>query len=356
MTATTGTRRALAGVAAVSLALAFAGTATGPAEAAGGAFPDKNRIDPAALPLGEAPTTLHTEGRSIIDGSDTVVTTVPGRLQILGRMSSSYIVHARNDDGTQTLWRVRYDGSALRLRDLDDRTGEEIRLGTYGNRIAYTRDLPGRPFRTRVFVLRSGDGSVVDSRLLRGHVEVVDFAAKVLLTGIQPERTVWYLANRDEVTVRRGLDLLTADIGHNRAVVKVKDLEHGFDGVCLVYAPLSRPKQRLWRSCTDRPLSFSPDGTRMVTTFIGADGPGTRKLQVRVAETNKVLATLRTGGFFVQPYWEGNRSFLVHTWRKGKAAILRVSKDGTVERVSPVVSEDVGEDNLQWSFPPPESR
>jgi hypothetical protein len=352
MTATAITRRALAGVAALALAVSLAGTATGPAEAAAGAFPDKNRIDPASVPTGPAPTTLHTEGRSIIDGSDTVVTTLPGRLQILGRASSSYIVLTRNDDGTQTLWRVSPDGSALRLRDLDDRTGEEIRLGTYGYRIAYTRDLPGRPFRTRLFVLRSGDGSVVDSRLLRGHVEVVDFASKVLLTGIQPVRTLWYLANRDEVTVRRGLDLLSADIERKRAVVKVKDQVHGWDGVCLVYAPLPRPGQQLWRSCTDRPLSFSPDGTRMVTTFIGADGPGTGKLQVRVAETNRVLATLRTGGFFVQPYWEGNRSFLVHTWHKGKAAILRVSKDGTVERVSPVVSEDVGEDDLQWSFPP----
>lgn len=353
MTATAATRRALAGLAALTLATTLAGTATGPAEAAAGAFPDKNRIDPASVPTGPAPTTLHTEGRSIIDGGDTVDTTLPGRLQILGRFGSSYIVHTRNDDdGTQALWRVRKDGSALRLRDLDDRTGEEIRLGSYGNRIAYTEELAGRPFRTRVFVLRSGDGSVVDSRLLRGHVEVVDFAAKVLLTGIQPKRTVWYLANRDEITVRRGLELLSADIGLKRAVVKVKDLVNGWDGVCLVYAPLSRPRQQLWRSCTDRPLSFSPDGTRMVTTFIGSDGPGTGKLQVRVAETNKVLATLRTGGFFVQPYWEGNRSFLVHTWNKGKAAILRVSRDGTVERVSPVVSEDVGEDNLQWSFPP----
>jgi len=201
-------------------------------------------------------------------------------------------------------------------------------------------------------VLRTGDGSVVDSRLLRGHLEVVDFEAKVLLTGIQPKRTVWYLANRDEVTVRRGLDLLSADIGHNRAVVKVVDKVHGWDGVCLFHAPLSRPRQQLWRSCTDRPLSFSPDGTRMVTTFIGSDGPGTGKLQVRVAETNKVLATLRTGGFFVQPYWEGNRSFLAHTWSKGKAAIVRVGKDGTIERVSLLVSEDVGEDNLGWSFPP----
>lgn len=351
MTVTTTARRALAGVAALSLAVTLAGTATSPAEAAAGAFPDANRIDPAALPLGEAPTTLHTEGRSIIDGGDTVVTTLPGRLQILGRVSSSYIVLTRNDDGTQTLWRVRPDGSALRLRDLDDRTGEEMRLGSYGYRIAYTRDLPGRPFRTRLFVVRSSDGSLVGTRLLRGHVEVVDFAAKVLLTGIQPVRTLWYLANRDEVTVRRGLDLASADIGRKRAVVKVEDKVHGWDGVCLVYAPLSRPRRQLWRSCTDRPLSFSPDGTRMVTTFIGADGPGTGKLQVRVAETNKALATLRTGGFFVQPYWENDRSFLVHTWRKGKAAVVRVSRDGTIERVSQVVSEDVGEDALEWSFP-----
>ena len=241
MTANSTTRRALAGVAALALAVSVAGTATVPAEAAAGAFPDMSRIDPASVPRGAAPTTLHTEGQSIIDGDVTVVTTLPGRLQILGRAMSGYIVLTRNDDGTQRLWRVRQDGTAVLLRDLDDRTGQAIRLGSHGYRIAYTRDLPGRPFRTRVYVLRSSNGSVVGTRLLRGHVEVVDFTSKVLLTGFRPVRTLRYLAHRDEVTVRRGLDLLSADVGRNRAVVKVADPVHGWDGVCLVYAPLSRP-------------------------------------------------------------------------------------------------------------------
>ena len=32
--------------------------------------------------------------------------------------------------------------------------------------------------------------------------------------------------------------------------------------------------------------------------------------------------------------------------------MVRVSRDGTVERVSRVVDEVVGEDELGWSFPP----
>ena len=354
MTANSITRRALAGVAALALAVSVAGTATVPAEAAAGAFPDMNRIDPASVPRGPAPTTLHTEGRSIVDGRVTVVTTLPGRLQILGRAPSGYVVLTRNDEGSErTLWRVRLDGSAVRLRGLGGyRTGEELRVSSTGSRIAYTSSLRGRPIRTRVFVVRSSDGTVVGSRLLRGDVEVLDFQGRVLLGGSRPDRVLWYLARTDRVTGRRGVVLSAADLGRNRAVVKVEDLVHGWDGVCLVYAPLAQPSRKLWRSCTDRPLAFSPDGTRMVTTFIGSDGPGTGMLQVRVAETNKVLATLRTSGFFVQPFWEDDRSFVVHTWRKGKAAILRVSRDGTVRRVSKVVSEHGGEDELQWSFPP----
>ncbi len=303
---------------------------------------------------GPAPTTLHTEGQSIIDGRVTVVTTLPGRLQVLGRAPSGYIVLTRNDEGTtRTLWRARRDGSAVWLRELGGyRTGEELRVSSTGSRIAYTRHLRARPFRTRVFVVRSSDGTVVGSRLFRGGVEVLDFQRRVLLGGSGPDRVLWYSARTDHVTARRGFDLSSADLRHNRAVVRVEDPVNGWDGLCLVYAPLSRPSHQLWRSCTDRPLAFSPDGSRMVTTFIGADGPGTGMLQVRVSDTNKVLATLHTSGFFVQPYWEDDRSFVVHTWRKGKAAVLRVSRDGTIRRVSKVVSEHGGEDELRWSFPP----
>ena len=173
MTANSTTRRALAAVAALSLAVTLAGTAAGPADGGRRRLPGREPDRPGgAAPRPGADNAAH-RGRSIIDGGDTVVTTLPGRLQILGRVRVQlHRPRPATTTAAQTLWRVRTDGSALRLRDLDDRTGEEMRLGSYGYRIAYTRDLPGRPFRTRLFVVRSSDGSLVGTRLLRGHVEV----------------------------------------------------------------------------------------------------------------------------------------------------------------------------------------
>jgi hypothetical protein len=205
---------------------------------------------------------------------------------------------------------------------------------------------------TRVLAVRSSDGTVVGAHRFRGTLQVLDVGRRVLLDGFRPDRTIRWRPATDRVTATRGLQLAQADLSRDRAVVIVRDEVHGFDGICFAYAPLSSPTQELWRSCDDKPLSFSPDGSLVVSTFIEADGPGTGMLQVRAAETNAVRATLRTGGFFVFPYWADDDAFLVHTWRKGRAAIVRVARDGTVQRVSKVVAEDGGDDALRWSFPP----
>ncbi len=347
---TIGTRGRLSALAAAALALTVVVPAAAASDARPTAFPDRSRIDPAALPRGPAVTTLHTEGRSIVDGRTRLRTSLPGHLRILGRVGPGYVVTTRADDGgDHTLWRVRRTGATHRLRSLAD-DADDLRLAPSGARVAWTQQ--GRSS-TRVLVARTSDGRLVDARRFRGFLDVLDLGKRVLLGGIRPDRTIWWRPVVDRVTVAGDLSLNEADLTSDRAVVVVPDQVNGYDGICLGYAALSEPGRLRWTSCEDRPLSFSPNGRLMVTTFIQADGPGTGLLQVRTAASNTVRATLRTGGFFVFPYWEGNRSFLAHTWRKGRAAIVRVSRDGTVERVSRVVREDGGDDALAWSFPSP---
>jgi hypothetical protein len=318
------------------------------AEVSPSSFPDRSRIDPAALPRGPAVTTLHTEGRSIVDGRVTLRTALTGQLQILGRAESGYLVTTRDDDGSHhTLWRVDTAGFAQRLTALGF-DGDDLRVSPGGARVAWTDQ---RKDSTRVLVVRTTDGTLVDDRRFAGQLRVLDLRKRVLLDGFGPDRTLWWRPGVDTVTVVRGLQLGQADLAADRAVVLVEDRVNGYDGICFGYAALSAPSDLLWKDCADKPLSFSPDRRLVVTTFIEADGPGTGLLQVRSAATDTVRATLRTGGFFVFPYWAGNDAFLAHTWRRGKAAIVRVSRDGTVERVSRVVDERVGDDELRWSFP-----
>lgn len=342
---------------ALAVAPLLAGLVAAPAGAASAGFPDRSGIDPAALRRGAAPTALHTEGSSIVDGGATIPTELTDRLQIVGRAApgQGYVVASFSADGTaSTLWRVRPDGSSRRLRDLGvDRGfgsgGHDTRTSPDGRRVAWTEPA-GR--RTILRVARTSDGTLLGGQRYRGSVEVLDVGSRVLLAGEGPERTIWYRQATDRSRVVRGLDLWSADLQRDRAVRTVSDEVNGYDGLCVVSTSLSHPAEQHWRSCTDKPLAFSPDGRLVVSTNIEADGPGTGLLQVRSAETFRVRATLRTPGFFVQPYWEDDDSFLVHTWAKGKAAIVRLSRSGTVRRVSEVVHERGGEDALNWSFPP----
>lgn len=342
------TSAALVALAAMALALVLAG----PVAASAGspaAFPDRSGIDPAALPRGPAVTTLHTEGTSIVDGRVTLRTSLTGRLQILGRAGSGYLVTTRADDGSDhTLWRVDAAGFAHRLAALGF-DGDDLRISPRGTRVAWTDQ---RKDSTRVLVVRTTDGTRVDVHRFAGQLRVLDLRKRVLLDGFGPDRTVWWRPVADRVSVVRGLQLSQADLAADRAVVVVEDQVNGFDGICFGYAALSAPSRLFWKDCSDKPLAFSPDRRLVVTTNIEADGPGTGLLQVRTAATDAVRATLRTAGFFVFPYWAGDDAFLAHTWHRGRAAIVRVSRDGTVERVSRVVDEVVGEDELRWSFPP----
>jgi hypothetical protein len=137
MTRATTARRlqALAAAAVLAMAVLLAG---GPTTAAGGlpaAFPNLSQIDPATLPRGAAPTTLHTEGRSIVDGRVTIRTDLSGRLQIVGRAESGYLVVSRDDEGSRhTLWRVGPDGFSHRLRELG-RHGDDIRVSPDHKRV-----------------------------------------------------------------------------------------------------------------------------------------------------------------------------------------------------------------------------
>ena len=52
---------------------------------------------------------------------------------------------------------------------------------------------------------------------------------------------------------------------------------------CQKVMALSAPRTRLWRSCDDRVLEFSPNGKRMVTTHILSDGAGLSKVDPKAA-------------------------------------------------------------------------
>jgi hypothetical protein len=340
-----------------SAAVVLAGAAllacppTGPAAAAADGYPAGVRVAPAALPRGEDTLALHAVGHTIVDGTRRVRTDLAGPLRLVGRARHGWVV-ATSEASTAatTLWRVRPDGFAVRLRDIGA-GGDDARTSATGTRVAYTvQGRAGRPV-TRVVVVRSSDGSAAAVRRYHGYLKVLDVRRRVLLTGVQPSRTLWYDPRSDTTTLAFRRELSSADIAADRALRPVSD-PSGLDRQCLVESRLSDLSAVRWRSCTDKPLAVSPGSTRMVTTYIEADGLGSSLVQLRDAGTNAVQATYRTAGYFGAVSWESERSFLVMTWSRGRAAIVRITTGGTVERVSRIVRMRADGDGLRWSFPP----
>ncbi len=342
-------RSLLAAAAALCLGLTLAGGSPG-ASALVRSRAASTAIDPATLTRGSDTDLLHSRGHRIVDGDRVVRTDLSGQLAMIGRAVRGYVVVTRDQsDGSATLWRVRRDGTARKLRELTDRAGI-LRVSARGDRVAWA--VPGND-RTRVMVARTTDGSLVGSVRRAGFLEVADVGRyRVLVTGLQPTRTLWFRPAAGSTERLFGQQVWEADIAADRAVVAVED-NAGPDGLCLSYRRLREPSTRFWRSCTDKPLAFSPDRSLMVTTDIQSDGIGPSTLEVRDATHNTPLASYTPdGGYFGSPVWEDADSFVVRVWADGHAAQVRITTAGVVERVSRVATVDA--DNfraLWWTFP-----
>lgn len=101
-----------------------------------------------------------------------------------------------------------------------------------------------------------------------------------------------------------------------------------------------------WKTCKHMPLSFSPDGKRVLATHeIGFEGLGTGELTILDRATGKSKLTLRNNeksqAFIVDMTWEDDDHVLAVAFQQGKWAIIRVGVDGAMElAVKPAAGED----------------
>ena len=193
-----------------------------------------------------------------------VLTPLPGRLQILGR--APVRLHRphpqRRGHHADPVAGAQGRVSAPAARARRHRTGEELRVSSTGSRIALHeesrragRSGPGCSSASRATAGRSARGC--SAAMSRCSTSSAGAARRV-----RPGDRCSVLARaRSTVTARRGFDLLVRRPAPQRAVVRVEDLVNGWDGLCLVYAPLSRPS-RISSGAAARTgrWAFSPEG------------------------------------------------------------------------------------------------
>ena len=236
-------------------------------------------IEPASLPRGADLDRPYVEGTTIVDSARRV--DVPLKRPVLiAAARGGYIVRDRRFADAVFL---DHDGAKRRLPGADDDT-----IVSTDGRLYGTASLAGDGV-TDVGVRRVRDGKRLASRVFRSWVDdnVGRFAHPIALSGNRMliggdgGRVMVWNWKRD--TVRTVIE----DKWHLVVGSLDEDIAAGWTAPgerCTFVARLSTPHRRMWRSCDERVVAFSPDGRRMVTTDRRVD-PDFGKVRLLVLRT-----------------------------------------------------------------------
>jgi len=317
----------------------------------GAASPTGEAIHPGALDPGPATRLLRVVGRTIIDRDLRV--RVPGaHVSMVGRSGADYLVQATDRDYRNwRLLRVTRRGATTRITGGPGHAPELLPAdgGAHVVALGYTRK-----DRAWLRVFDTSDGTLVRRRAFGRTVNLLDFGSRRMVlaewgTRARQQRTFWWNPFNDKTSKIADKPGYLADISADRFGVHLGD---PYLGGCQKVMTLSKPRTRLWRSCEDRALSFSPTGRRMVSTDILSDGPGPRLVQVRKAG-GRVLDTYRSVWFGVLA-WETDKQLVLQVGDRRTVAMVRCTLQ-RCERISKLYrtrGRDPWVVMPSWSFAP----
>lgn len=316
-------------LAAAALAL-VAATWAAPTALAADSYPPGERINPAALATGDPTGLLRVEGRTIVDSDRRIKVAAP-RVTMLGRHGEDYLVVAT--DAEYRRWRmVRVTGDGATSRVLGGPGFRpDLILADGGAHVVINRYLRGD--RAQLAVFDTVTGARTRIRTFRGNVTPLDFGVRRMVLsewGSSPrqQRTFWwnpFTGTSAPIADKPGY---VADITADRLGLSLGD---PYQDGCQEVVRLTAPRTRLWHSCRDAALSFSPTGKRMVTAHILTDGPGPYVVQVRGAR-GRVLDTYRSRWFGLME-WESDRHLVLQAAGPRNVAMVRCTLVGC-ERIT----------------------
>lgn len=343
--------RSVIAVVCAALALVPGALLTSSAESAAAVddgYPRGTTLYPGSLARGADTPLLHMAEEVIVDGSTRVSVRGVPNVWLLGRIDRDYLIQsAAADFSRYTVQLVHRNGDRRVLQRFGDQT--TVSVSADGRHLALAT--PDRP-NTRIRVVETRSGELVRRRTFASYgAEVSDYGVRrMVVTGLR-NRTFWWdpVTNQLSLIVARPA---SADISADRLVVRVPHPKVSYQE-CQRTVRLSRPSVVLWRSCRDTPLTFSPDGSRMVTLYIESDGIGPDVVQVR-RQGGKVLRTYRAPLYFGFIEWETNRRLLLQPVGKRYVAAVRCDIAGGCRRASRLYRSPGTYDPpraMRWSFP-----
>ncbi|CAN5343078.1 hypothetical protein BH09ACT12_BH09ACT12_09710 [soil metagenome] len=285
---------------------------------------DDVQIQPRSLDRGEDSAIPHLEGRRVVDGDISV--RVRGKQRyLLGAAGDGYVVQVLRKE-TYQLVRV---APGRKQRVLVEGSPGLALLSDDGETIAV---IDRYAHRSSIEVRSALDGQLLSDRGgFRGYPNLLDLDGDhLVIASFEKGARDWdWRADSIERITRKSA--YEADLSSDRLAFFTKD---PYNGGCSVTTTLSRPRTRLWRSCREAVLEFSPDGQRIVTTHKLADGIGPSKVWERMIDGEK-LASYTVGAYFGLVGWESESDLLLDAYGRKNGATVRCS-EGTCERASSV--------------------
>ncbi|MBZ5736976.1 hypothetical protein [Nocardioides mangrovi] len=284
-------------------------------------------LHPARLPRGDDPKIPYVVGSTVIDGKERIEIDGHWAL-VLGRSGDALVVQT-----DRRVLRVTGDRQR-RIARLSD--GAQVLLSEDGSDLVIGR-IASRTGRTTVRVLDPESGAERAREVFSKYVVPLGArGGRVVMTASAPTRTFSWNHRTGDVRRIVGRSGGTVNVGADRLGTLTGD---PYNGGCYVVSSLRHPRRELWRSCEEGVMSFSPDGSRMVTMDILADGLGPGRVWVRATDGGRLVARY-SAYWFSSVQWETDRALLLDTHTPKRWATLRcVAKD--CERASRVRKQDV---------------
>lgn len=273
------------------------------------------QVRPGSLPAGDRPAVPTQVGRSVLEGDTRVA--LPANSYLLGRSGTAYVVA-----GNGRVLRLEADGTRTRIARVSE--DAELVLSRDGAHVIITRLIRvARGGDGLVTVIDASTGARVARRTFSHYATVVDAdEGRLVLTTWTPGRTLWWDFVSGGTSRIVGRVAGHADIRADRLATFTGD---PYDGGCTLVTSLTRPRRTLWRSCQEAVVAFSPDGRRMATMHILADGLGPSAVRARTVR-GRAIASYEAY-WFGSIEWESDRVLLLDTHTKRRTALVRCEVD-----------------------------
>lgn len=315
-------RRSL--TAALATALVAGGALAVPAQAAAPTVD----LQPQKLARGADIAVPHIEDGDFVDGTRRVE--LPGTVaRIIGETDTGWLVGTSNVDRNRNrrVVRVEADGSVVDvLRNLDT---SSVILSADGSTLAWQRFV-AKARKVITYAATAADGTILGKKGPQSYVSLLDVDASRVILGRGARVIQWKPTTGRTRTLTKKLAGV-ASIEHDLLATYTKD---PYLGGCTQLVRLSDPSEKLWKSCRERVQAISPDGTRIATVDILADGIGPGRVWQRT--TSGALLAAYDTSWFGSIGWETPTTMLLEVNGRRKSSTVRCELDACENATDPV--------------------